>query len=245
MPTDMTEANENIIRYLQEEMNESEKSAFEAQLAQSEELRESLTEMRRAIQASQLFGQLNLRQQLGELEAELSQEKPSKVRSFRLYWVAAASVLMIALAGLWYFNRPLPAPQYFAQYFEPYRAPVNIRSSPGVTDIWEQGRKAYEARDFALAAERFGSITPTTGVPTYLRDFYWAVSLLSQEPPNAKKAVELLKNVAALTTDYQQPAIWYLALAQLQLDQKEEARYYLQQLRMYRSAEAKEILKGL
>ncbi|MEL7531245.1 MAG: hypothetical protein AAFN10_08065 [Bacteroidota bacterium] len=241
----MAEANENIIRYLQEEMDSSEKAAFEAALADSAELRESLAEMRRAVQASQLFGQLKLREQLGALEAELDEVQPAKVRSFRLYWVAAASVLVIALAGIWYFNRPLPAPQYFAQYFEPYRAPVNIRSSPGVSSIWEQGRKAYEAGDFPLAAERFGSITSTTGIPTYLRDFYWGVSLLSQDPPKAQRAVDLLKNIAALTTDYQQPATWYLALAYLQLDQKEEARYYLQQLRRYRSAEAKEILKGL
>ncbi|MEM6344819.1 MAG: hypothetical protein AAF927_13090 [Bacteroidota bacterium] len=240
----MAEANENIIRYLREEMNEGEKAAFEAQLAQSDELRESLAEMRRAIQASQLFGQLKLRQQLGELEAELSSQKPNEVRPFRLYWVAAA-VLVITLAGLWYFNRPVPTAQYFAQYFEPYRAPVNIRSSPGVTDIWEQGRKAYEAGDFSLAAERFGSLTNATGVPTYLRDFYWAVSLLSQEQPKAKKAVDLLKNVAGLTTGYQEPAIWYLALAYLQLEQKEDARFYLQRLRAYRSTEAKEILKGL
>lgn len=241
----MPEQNEPIIRYLQDEMSPSEKADFENQLAQSTELQEAAQEMRRAIQASQLFGQLNLRQQLGDLETKLDQVQPVKIRSFRIYWLAAASVLLIALAGLWYFNRPTPAPQYFADYFEPYRAPVNIRSSPGVTAIWEQARLAYAAGDFPLAAERFASITNTAGVPTYLRDFYWGVSLLSQEPPDATKAISRLEKVAGLTTDYGEPATWYLALAHLSLNQKDQARPYLQRLRLYRSAEAREILEGL
>ena len=241
----MAKQNEPIIRYLQEKMSPSEKADFEIQLADSTPLQEAVQEMRRAIQASQLFGQLNLRQQLGDLEAELDQVQPTKVRSFRAYWLAAASVLLITFAGLWYFNRPIPAPQYFAAYFEPYRAPVNIRSSPGATDRWEQARLAYAAGDFTLAAERFASITNTAGVPTYLRDFYWGVSLLSQETPDATKAISRLEKVAGLTTDYQEPATWYLALAHLSLDQKEQARPYLERLRAYRSTEARKILNEL
>ncbi|MFK7925791.1 MAG: hypothetical protein AB8H47_27835 [Bacteroidia bacterium] len=241
----MAEQNEHIIRYLQDEMSLSEKATFETQIAESTELQETVQEMRRAIQASQLFGQLNLRQQLGDLEAELDQVEPARIRSFRVYWLAAASVLLITLAGLWYFNRPTPAPQYFAEYFEPYRAPVNIRSGPGATHLWEQARLAYSEGDFTLAAERFASITNTAGVPTYLRDFYWGVSLLSQDEPDARTAISRLEKVAGLTTDYQEPATWYLALAHLSLDQKDEARAYLMRLRVYRSAEAREILEEL
>ncbi|MEL6654778.1 MAG: hypothetical protein AAFQ87_28655, partial [Bacteroidota bacterium] len=159
-------------------------------------------------------------------------------------WAIAASVLLLAIAGIWYLNRPKPASDYFAEYFVPYRAPINLRGGPEEMNQWEAARQAYVDGDFVRSAQGFASISDSSA-PVYVRDFYHGMSLLNQTPPAITQAIPLLQSVSEGQHDYREIAAWYVALAYLQNEQPQEAIPYLQSLKSYRSAEAKNILESL
>ena len=85
---------------------------------------------------------------------------------------------------------------------------------------------AYETGDYELAVSLFSDLYEKDKQPYYL--FYKANALLKLE--KAKEAIPLLKEHLKTKDTLNEKSTWYLALAYLKIEDKENARTLLQQL---------------
>lgn len=240
-----------IDRYLRGKMSPAERVEFEAKIEQEESLAAEVDSLRPAYQLMQAAGQISLKEQLSALEQEITAEESVEAsRSlFRspVAWAVAAALLVLALTiGWWWQQGPADPTELYAEYFEPYEAPINLRAG-GTQDHWQQAVQAYETGDFVTAAEQFALSDTTEEHPVFLLDLYQGLSWLNQAPPQTAKAVPLLERVLKTPNLYQEVARWYLALAALQQGEAEGGKQWLNQIESdrYKSAERARLLSQL
>ena len=241
---------ELIERYLDGQMNDSEKAAFEAQLRSDTALAEAVALEQAARSLVVQAGREALRSRLNtfenEWQAARTAPKPVLLSRRRLFAVAAA-VLALSAALVWFFVKPAPKPaDLFAAHFQPYRAPSPERGA-AATDAWQRAAAAYAAGDYKIAAGLFNeSLGDSTAIP-YQCHFYLGVSLLAQQPPLPEAAVFSFDKTLKSDNDYRQQAMWYKALALLKLGQQEAAGEVLNEIvrqDYFHRREAEEVLRG-
>ncbi len=91
---------EQIDRYLANEMNSEERSSFERELIQNEELQIQLTEHREAIQKLKNLERAYLKFRLQAIEVELNQDKPKK-KELKFYWMIVVLLLLCVGYFIW------------------------------------------------------------------------------------------------------------------------------------------------
>ncbi|MBC6994778.1 hypothetical protein QWY85_07005 [Neolewinella lacunae] len=168
-----------------------------------------------------------------------SKAHQTRVRPLSRWWTAAAAVLLLVAAGLWYTSQgtgPTPEEAY-AQAFTPYANELSGRSmgdtpeTPERSADLEAALLAYDRRDYAAAATFFADYLNTAPAPapanaTAAR-LYYGISLLAAG--NATTADTIL---APLESDprYGPPARWYRALALLRKGDLPAARLALESI---------------
>src|SRR6056297_1951036 len=107
---------ERIESYLSGEMADSEKSAFEREMAQDTALREEVAIQRELIQAVELGA---LEETLLEIEKEMQSPGEGQQRESHRYWFAmAASFLALIALSVWMLTKPNTNQKLFAEYVE-------------------------------------------------------------------------------------------------------------------------------
>jgi len=173
-----------------------------------------------------------------------SREKKPRQKTSYIKWLAAASIVL--LLGLSYFfnmEQKLSTDTLFAQNFEPYRNVI----APIVRSTEQQDEKAiafmaYEKGEYQNAIVLFTKLYTETKESYYL--FYKANALLKLE--RANEAVPLLEQHLKTKDTLTEKTNWYLALAYLKLEDKQQARKLLNKViadGLYKNKEAKKLLK--
>jgi hypothetical protein len=153
-------------------------------------------------------------------------EKPKQRKN---WWKFAAAAVVVILGGwvvfLQFLSKPNPSELYlsFYQTYPNVIAP-NVRGENEETLITRAFR-AYDSGDFELAAQFFGELK--TQVSHDYPVFYEGISFLEINKP--EKTILLFENkkFEDTSTSLEDYRAWYLALAYLKADKKEQAKEIL------------------
>lgn len=146
----------------------------------------------------------------------------------RIWWAAAASVTVLAVASWWLFlkpktDTPLSISALADTYIKENAAPVwsTTMDNTTVEEREAKAKDAYQNDDFEKAISLFEAIPPTKKE----HYFYLGIAALKQQKPDAQKAIDNLLKARTIGNGWQEDAInWYLALAYLRLGKTEEAQ---------------------
>ena len=217
----MADQLDKIDAYLKNKLSKSEKESFEQQMSTNPSLMEAVQQQRKAIQLIEALGDQQLKLQLKQAIQNKNQtSKPAKRLTIRWRTAAgiAASLLVLAIA-LWFIFAPSSNDALFATNYEIYNLSVNSRDN-SIDQSIRAAVDLYQKSQFEEALPLLDGIYQSTN------DSKWriaqAVSLIETE--QYQRAIDQLSAIRSNGTDvYQNPALWYTAMAYLKLDQKEQA----------------------
>ena len=227
---------DDLDRYLRDEMDAPEKQAFEQQLANDTTLADDLALQQDTIKGIRLDGSHNLKQQLQAVEAGLAGKEiaantdKSGIHRRLMAWVAiAASLLTVVLLGYLFLTNASSPEEMYVAYYQPYPNLINpAQRSTEVEEetVLEQAVRAYDGQDYEQALRLFAQGNARSN-PGYT--FYYAASYLGLDQPN--EAIPLFEQVVQDKESlFYEPALWYLALAHLKTGDTTAAVPYLETL---------------
>ena len=166
---------------------------------------------------------------------KLDPKRPLRRSRWRVGLAAAASVLMLILAGTWLLGSDTTGVD---SYLVPYEMAAAVRGD-GDPAADAEARAYYEAGEYERAAAAFGTLSPDD--PTVA--FYRGVSTLLAG--QAAEAIPILSALVARDDHlYVEQARYYLGLAYAKTGRDAEARSTLREIGegQYRYREAQEML---
>ena len=240
---------DDLQNYRRGRLSAAAQRAFEQRLETDAELRAELRQHENMQRAIGLGERASLKAELQGLEAELV--KPAKVVSLRRnrlrVWLAAASVVLLLLAGGWLFrefNTATTPADLYATYYAPYPNVLDpiVRGEDDLTPR-QRALASYEQGDYPQAAAQLAAL-PDANLDT---QFYQALSLLSSD--RTGEAIALLDQLAKSPSERRAQIRWYLALGYLRAENVEAARETLEVLQAsgsdYKAAEVADLLGEL
>lgn len=246
---------DRIERYLTDTLTASERTAFEAALAQNPDLQAELDLHREVSETLQGDAIHDFRTALNEVDQEWQEpETQDSGKVFKLPFrrlAAIAASILLAVSAWIYFNADVSNEQLFASNFEPYKMVLNQRSmipNPETEYLKVDLTKAvsaYESKNFEQAAQLFLALDPASP-ESDLYQLYGGISkLANQETSAAIRVFERLhQNASPLIIEQ---CRWYLSMAYLQKGNTESVKNILQQIPdgSFKSKEAKALLSKL
>lgn len=214
---------QDIAKYLSGQMAPDEQTAFENTMENDASLRLALQEALRLQTAAYHAGRQEFKAELAkELEA-LRESAPTKVISFRPWYLAAAAVVLIAL-GFWLLRPAQLSPEQL--YSMHYEAPPGISYRGGDIDSLKQlAFIAYNQKNYFSAQEQFKSllqIDTLTQRGAIL--FYLGISQMENELYE-----EAVSSFSTIRQDaYAPEARWFEALALLKMGKLVQAKAMFQ-----------------
>jgi anti-sigma factor RsiW len=203
---------EQILRYLDDEMTAGERTAFEAQLASDAALEEQVEAMRFSVEAAALYG---VHTQVASIHREaVAQYSPARRkgrvvpfrRVVRYTMAVAASILLIFIAVQGYRFYNLSPEGLYEDSFIAYNLSPVRGDEPGFTDL----EKAYSEEQYAavvhMAKEKGRVLTP--------REVFVA-GLSSLWLNDASAAIPWFRKLNEQGNPFQPDAEFYLSLAYL------------------------------
>ena len=215
-----------IDRYVQGEMEEQERVAFEQGMQTDEALAGEVAMQQDLIDHIADDKKKALRQELKNLFShEEIESAPAKVRRLNVRkFLMAASIALLAGMTCWLYHTTQNNPErIFARHFEPY---VIQERSPGDTSNYKQAKAEafYRQGNYAAALERLNDLPENSSV---LIHFYRGNCYLAlAQAPQAIEAFD--KIIAQKDNPLIFEARWYKALAHIKQNEKAAAKAILQ-----------------
>lgn len=240
---------DQIEAYLDEQLDDVERSAFEARLAQEPALRSAMRQQQEAIIAFRLIEKEQTRAQLkaqwAELDTESQTDKQKQIRSFirPLMWAGAVAAVLTLLFLVF---RPAPSPsnpqELAMAYFDPN--PPSLTKGTGEGTDLSAALIAYRAEDYVEAERLLGEILTTA--PSENAQFYLALSQIAQQ-----KWAQATSNLQPLSNNsvFAEEVRWNRLLIALHEGQTEYAQSLIDQIltatRHYKQSETRTINDAL
>ncbi len=244
---------ELIEAYLDETMSVEERKSFEIQLQRDAELNETYL-LHKALQEELNDDVLDLNSKLKAITSSSvtkkdgnKTKKPTKVLSLVLRYASLAAVLLLGIVFLPKMMSPsLEATEIYASYYETYPMALNQRSANGeaLNSTLNKAIQAYLKQDFTSASNAFSEVYALDQNDIYL--LYQASS--QQAEGDLKGSIVTYDQIISNGDDQiVQQAIWYKALALIDLSRYDEASSLLSNIGddHYKIEEAKKILEAL
>ncbi|MFK7926103.1 MAG: hypothetical protein AB8H47_29415 [Bacteroidia bacterium] len=240
---------DQIEAYLDEQLDDANRAAFEMRLAQEPSLRSAMRQQQEAIIALRLIEKEQTRAQLkaqwAELDTESQTDKQKQIRSFirPLLWAGAVAAV---LAVLFLVFRPASNPtnpqQLAMANFDP-NPPSLTKGAGDGTDL-SAALAAYRAEDYLEAERLLGEILTST--PSENALFYLALSQIAQQ-----KWAQATSNLQPLGNNsvFAEEVRWNRLLIALHEGQTEYAQSLIDQIltatRHYKQSETRAISEAL
>lgn len=231
------EINDKIDDYILGRLPAEEREAFDMLIRQNPDLKKEVDHLK-------LIRKGITQHQRQVLKKHLQQMEPA-ASGFKWWYAAAALIPLIALC-IWYFYPASGESVYYAYYttYPNYEAGIS-RNETGSSDNRALAFQLYEKGQFKAAIQQLQTIIDENPEDSPAL-FYLGLSYLETDSP--EKAIPHLKALAEKTSsDYQEAALWYYALAHLKLDNKSEAVNAFSQLENSKTyqGKAKKILSKI
>lgn len=245
------EENDNIDRYLQDNMPTQERLAFEVRLREDADLQRKLNLHKDLMAGMDYHFSIDLKKKLQAREASThSPPTKSTTKSRALFgWIAgiAASFLLLIAAGYFYVSSSTSPTDLYASYYHPYPNIINPveRSGTMPDDPLSRALIAYDRGAFEEAIRIFKETEETLSPGHH---FYLGLSYL--EIGNQDQAIAQLEQVIESQDEtFYLPALWYQGLAYLSAQEPEAAEEVLEKLLQEEDStyyrQAQEILSDL
>ncbi len=259
---------EQIDKYLNHELIDLERAAFEEALTTDEDLRRALylqLEMRDAlnedswsflqasnqedaVKALEAFFRSQEAVQLREKFKKVGNTQPiaPRNRSRKFWWVAASLIVMLGASYLFWPKTQSPQ-ELFAEYVVVDQMPSFVARSSSGDDLLQQGQLAFEEEAYTQSLEIFESYLNTTEeVDARVYSYIFKASLLLDDIASAQKALNTLEHTNSFEA---QKADWYYALFYLHQERiaesKERLEIILSDSKNYQYIQAQELLNKL
>lgn len=214
-------------RYLEGNLSEEERVAFEERLLHDEDLREHLEEMKLLkvgiIHASRKVALQNLK----ALESTLPPIERNRFTLWTNHWLQAAAVLLIGLVTYALWPESVDHDEIFISHFEAYPniiMPTVRGEVSSDSTLMAMAFRAYDQKQFEEAAILFNRIVDKdVNILFYLGNCYLATS-------HPEKALPLFEQVYNNYDKFDEQAEWYMAVSYLKLEDREKAKQVLQSI---------------
>lgn len=238
---DQVELQEQIERYLAQQMSLAEKSAFELKLQQDADLAEKVElerEVNAAIEDSTGLALEKDLQMIGDefVEKYTNQEtatvKPLRSNR-RRWWLAAASILL--LASFWFLKDAFLKPdagQLYAQVYEPYIATKTTRSlDPTQANAFNQALTFYQEGTYQEAFLGFEKLAQNNLSKDDRLELQFYQGLAQMALENIDQAMPYFQLLVQENNNlYVQQSKWYLALCHLKQGSPEKTKSLLREI---------------
>jgi tetratricopeptide (TPR) repeat protein len=217
-----------VDRYLEGNLSERERTAFEERLLQDEMLRQEVSEIKLIRGGIIRLARATSLKKLQDLEGTLPPVKTNKTIHWTNIWLqVAAGISLLAVCAYLLWPRTQEPTQIFAEHFEPYPN-IIMPTVRGVVEndstVKAQAFRAYDQQDYVLAIQLFEKLSvQDEAVLLYLGNSY----LASGQP---EKALLLFEKVLNNYEVFDEQAEWYVAVTYLKLEEREKAREALQKV---------------
>ena len=215
-------------KYILGHMTGTEKAEFENELENNPLLKEQL-ELERDI-AGQVRDRAFVDKQINRAKKEMQRGKVIRLISYSITSIAALFLVFFLIHGVWQGKQ---CDKLYASNFTTYTNDYiptdgSYRGDTKIDSLLVKAMLAYERKDFTTAETQFSKCLLTKDNPEIR--FYLAIAQL--ETGKIKKAISTLQMLYSqpLGFRYCEQTRWYLALANLKLHHKSEAKKYLDEL---------------
>jgi tetratricopeptide (TPR) repeat protein len=224
---------ELIPAYLEGEMDNTERLAFEEEMRRNDLLRKEV-ELHREVDASLSESDIiRLRASLNSIHAGML-EAGEDSRVIRLKprhtLLAVAAVAVLLIASVWIFsvlrNPSLSPEDLYAMYYQPDDAVMVMRSGgeSGEGDLLTEALRRYEQADYAGALELFKADKSNLMVHFYSGLAYMEIEMFSEAIRSFQTILDDQQNL------FVEQAQWYQGLCYIKTGRNDKARAVLQDL---------------
>ncbi|MCB0662369.1 MAG: hypothetical protein KDC24_06495 [Saprospiraceae bacterium] len=242
---------EKIEAYLEGTLNEEEKLAFEKEMSEDQALKNAVALEKDLQTFLPDTAELAFRQNLEQVNKNWKNKQGGSTISMRWFSIAAGMLLVFGFS-FWktiFSPAPLNNQELFAAHFEPYQMVLNTRSGgqlEGENQLkLNEALEAYADKNYSKAAIAFQNLAEIEP-DNELYELYSGLSHLAAG--HADTSIEILEVLQRKSSPSLREQIqWYLGLAYLKNDQKEEAKRTLSSIDEgeYRYEEAKKVLEDM
>ena len=213
---------ERIEKYLINAMAGDEKINFEIELNTDPVLKAKFDELKSIMEGIE---KIELKETLNQFHREMEENgNGSKVRKLHFNWkplTVAASVIVLAVVSVLYYNRPDTNERLFAGYYKTDPGLVTAMSATDMNYEFERGMVDFKSGEYQSAIDRWEPLLSKNPASDTL-NYFLGTSYL--ELKNTTKAISRLKKVTEIPqSKFLSDAYWYLALAYVLENRKEDA----------------------
>lgn len=179
---------------------------------------------------------------------QLQKLETSRFSMQKRWLIAASFIVLLGVLSFWVLDKDVTPKELFAQNFETYPNLIAPKTrSENIDTIKEITFKNYESKKFKEAIKGFNSLLTIKNIDTTAIKLYKAVSLLSID--KTKEAIVILANNKNVNKAWKDKYVWYLSLAYLKENKKEQAIESLKKLSKtthnFKKSETLSLLKKL
>lgn len=241
-----------IEKYLAEELQGEALKKFEAQLQTDEQLNEELTLHRQladTLKGEKVHELRNVLKDVDKNWEDSSKKDSAKIVNFNFKRVLAiaATIALFVISYQWFSNQELSSEEIYATHFEPYPMLLNQRSIDETTtdsEIYNNAISFYAKGENADALAAFDKLLDSQPDNITFQFYKANIHLSSMD---ATSAIPIFQKIlTSENPNFIEQTRWYLALAHLQNDDKENAKVLLQEIKegQFKFGKAKSILKN-
>ena len=213
---------ENIIGYFNRTLSDEDNQAFEQRIASDAAFRQAVYEYQATAAVLNTVRERKQKAFLKNIEATMPPVGiPIRRLDFR-WWAVAAVGLVLVTVGIWQFGggdtEGVKLKSIAANYFEPYPA-LGITKGENDATIKTNALRAYAVNDFKKAIPLLENAFDVEKDSMML--FYQSISYIGNG--QSKEAIPILNHLKSSTFLSIESVEWYLALAYIEINQKEKA----------------------
>lgn len=213
---------EDIIRYLFHEIADEERFQIENHFTECDLCYDLIAGARKFNSEKELRS--DLEQTRREIQKKFLRSIPAR-RGSKLAYYAAAALVLIAFSGFGYWMSHDPNRQLADEYLKPYSNTIPLSRSQSQQTLLEEAMAEYESENFALAKGKLNEFI-YQNPDNLTAHLYCGISALMSND-DLESVAHLQKASYSQDTRIADAAEWYLALANLKLDNINEAKTIL------------------
>ncbi|WP_126974306.1 tetratricopeptide repeat protein [Gynurincola endophyticus] len=212
-----------ISQYLYHEMDEAAVTAFEKELQHNRLLQQKVEEVKLLLIGTR---EADLNDRLNDFHKDVrtsSRDSNGNIHAMKRWWWVAASVLVLAIAGIWWMQPSGSSnEQLYKNFFtQDIGLPVEMSNADSALYLLYDGMISYKEADYEKALSKWQQVTTLNDESDTLQ-YYSAIALMSLNKVDEAVAM-LLPLSKSSGSVYQEKAVWYLALCHLRLNKRDEA----------------------
>jgi tetratricopeptide (TPR) repeat protein len=224
---------ENLIKYLDGEVNNEEKHLIETEIESNSELKDTINLIKETdsiIKDTDLFNFTNAVLEISSSKSKnntLNNRKTIMVFFGKKFLLAASLLLLVILSSILIYTAKPSSDNLYAQYYSRYDACYITRGN-SETDALVLAIQLYDKKQYSDAISHFNKILKTDTKNTAA---YFFIGISYMEVNSYEKAIESLNIVIAQKdTAFLEHAEWYLALCYLKTNKVNLAKNILNQI---------------